>query len=84
MPSLTGGTQTIASKGAGTPVVTNDYTGIAVGVKGKRFRIQYKLGGDQVYDFGDFNAYQNKVITKASEVTVVNLGDTPVSYDVFV
>ena len=84
MPSLTGGTVILANKGAGTPVDTDGQTGITVGVKGVRFRIQYKLGGDQIYDFGDFNAYQTRVITKASEVTVVNLTGHPVSYDVFV
>jgi len=83
MASLSDGTQTIVSKGPG---VTHDVSGnmnISVGVKGASFRIQYKLGGDTTYDFGDYDAERVKNIALASEITVVNTGGTPVTYDIY-
>jgi len=83
MASLSGGTQTIAVRGVGTTHVTEGNINISVGVKGASFRIQYKLGGDTTYDFGDYNAEHVKNIALASEITVVNTGGTPVTYDIY-
>jgi len=76
-------TGTIAP-GSSTTTVTEDMRGITVGVKGKKHRIHYKLGGTNVYQFGIGNEQNCLTLDAASEVTVVNLGDTDISFDIYV
>ena len=76
-------TGTITS-GNSVTTVTEDMRGITVGVMGKRHRVHYKLGGTNVYQFGVGNEQQSLVLDAASEITVYNLGDTDINFDIYV
>jgi len=81
MPNIATGTIT---PGNSITTPTADKRGITVGVKGKKFRIHFKLGGTNVYQFGIGNEQDSLTLDAASEVTILNLGDTNISFDIYV
>ena len=82
MPIL--GTGVIVPGGAPVTVTTEGNAGISVGVRGAKHRVHYKLGGTNIYQFGVGNEQSNLILEKASEVTINNLGNSDISYDVYV
>ncbi len=83
MPIIQGQTS-VAPKATSAWVATDSITNIAIGIIGKGVKIQFNLGGTDVYDVDPLNINNSgTVIAKAFEVRVMNTGDKAVTFEVF-
>ncbi len=83
MPIIQGQTS-VAPKTASAWVATDDIANIAVGIVGKGGKIQFNLGGTDVYDIDPVNINNDgAVVAKAFEVRVINTGDKVITFEVF-